>query len=198
MENLSGKKKVVTHLRILHQAKTLFEKNGLTRTTIDDIAAAAAIARSTFFTHFASLDELYAEISSAETESLLALLKDLKERKFPYDAILKAYLSKLIDDTAKYPKTFVELFIKSVLIAEKPNKRFLEIENALCDMLKYASPPTPRAATVKDLYKSLFGLYFGIVFCDLIADKKKSETAAMKDALALYIDTLNISTPEQD
>jgi AcrR family transcriptional regulator len=198
MENLSTKKKVVTHLRILHQAKTLFEKNGITHTTIDDIAAAAAIARSTFFTHFASLDELYSELSADEIESLLSVLNDLKGQNLAYDMILKAFSSKLIDDTAKYPKTFVELFIKNVLISERPNEKFLEIESAICDILKYASPPTPRAATVRDLYKSLMGLYLSTVFCDFICDKKTNETESMKDTIVLYIDMMNISSPEQN
>jgi AcrR family transcriptional regulator len=198
MENLSVKKKVVTHLRILHQARTLFEKNGVTRTTIDDIAAAAAIARSTFFTHFASLDELYAELSSTEIEGLLSFFDDLKRQNLPYDLILKTWISKLIDDTAKFPRTFVELFIKGILITEKPNEKFIDIETAICGILAYASPPTPRAATVRDLYKALMGLYFGVVFCDFICDKKNGDTEPMKDTLILYIDTLNISSPEQN
>jgi AcrR family transcriptional regulator len=198
MENLLGKKKVVTHLRILHQARTLFEKNGITHTTIDDIAAAAAIARSTFFTHFASLDELYAEVSNCEIESLLSFARDLKKQNLAYDVILKTWISKLLDDTAKFPRTFAELFIKDILITDRPNEKFVAIETEICEILTYASPPTPRATTARDLYKALMGLYFGIVFCDLIGDKKNGVTEPPKDVLILYVDTLNISTPEQN
>ncbi|MDR2090369.1 MAG: TetR/AcrR family transcriptional regulator [Clostridiales bacterium] len=195
MENSSKKKKAATHARILHQAKILFEKNGIARTTIEDIAVASEIARSTFFTHFTALDELYAEISVGEIEDLLAVVKDLKGRGLPYDAVLKNLVSKLIDDTAKYPKTFVELFIKGILSAEKTNKNFSDIEEAICEILRYASPPTPRAATPKELYRSLLGLYFGVVFCDLICGKKIGEIEKLKSTLFLYIDTLNISAP---
>ncbi|MEG2456776.1 MAG: helix-turn-helix domain-containing protein, partial [Clostridia bacterium] len=52
------RKKNNTHKALLHSAKKLFEDKGIGNVTIDEISEAADVSRSTFFTHFASLDDL--------------------------------------------------------------------------------------------------------------------------------------------
>ncbi|MBR3438787.1 MAG: helix-turn-helix transcriptional regulator, partial [Clostridia bacterium] len=52
------RKKDNTHRAIMHSAKMLFEKNGLGNVTVEQIAEAADVSRSTFFTHFTSVDDL--------------------------------------------------------------------------------------------------------------------------------------------
>ena len=61
-----SRKKQNTHKAILHQAKVLFEKEGIGNVTIEQISESADVSRSTFFSHFASVDDLLKEISNEE------------------------------------------------------------------------------------------------------------------------------------
>ena len=61
-----SRKKQNTHKAILHQAKVLFEKEGIGNVTIEQISERADVSRSTFFSHFASVDDLLKEISDEE------------------------------------------------------------------------------------------------------------------------------------
>lgn len=60
MQN-SQDRKDKTRQRILKSAAHLFNRNGLTETTIDEIMTAAGLTHGGFYRHFASKDELYAE-----------------------------------------------------------------------------------------------------------------------------------------
>jgi mycofactocin system transcriptional regulator len=53
-----GRRPSTTRDELTHIALELFTANGFDRTTIDDIAAAAGIARRTFFRYFASKNDL--------------------------------------------------------------------------------------------------------------------------------------------
>jgi TetR/AcrR family transcriptional repressor of nem operon len=57
----SQDRKDETRQRILKSAAHLFNRNGLTETTIDEIMTAAGLTHGGFYRHFASKDELYAE-----------------------------------------------------------------------------------------------------------------------------------------
>jgi AcrR family transcriptional regulator len=50
-----------TRTRILDSARRLFNRNGLTEVSIDDIMAGAGLTRGGFYSHFDSKEELYAE-----------------------------------------------------------------------------------------------------------------------------------------
>jgi mycofactocin system transcriptional regulator len=53
-----GRQPVSSRTEIEHAAFTLFDERGFDLTTIDDIAAAAGIARRTFFSYFASKNDV--------------------------------------------------------------------------------------------------------------------------------------------
>ena len=67
-----SRKKEQTHRAIMHSAKVLFEQNGINNVTIDRIAEEADVSRSTFFTHFESLDALLGEIAAEEISDILS------------------------------------------------------------------------------------------------------------------------------
>ena len=92
-----SRKKQNTHKAILHQAKVLFEKEGIGNVTIEQISESADVSRSTFFSHFASVDDLLKEISNEEINDVFdaagkgdgkltvsALLKQLNDDTYPY------------------------------------------------------------------------------------------------------------------
>jgi TetR/AcrR family transcriptional regulator len=60
---------------ILAGATELFRQHGLRRTTIDDIAKAAQVAKPTVYAHYVDKEALYVEVVSA---TLAAILEDAK------------------------------------------------------------------------------------------------------------------------
>ncbi len=53
--------KAAVRLRIIEQARILFNRHGFTEVSIDQIMTAAGLTRGGFYNHFRNKDELYAE-----------------------------------------------------------------------------------------------------------------------------------------
>ncbi|MGN0567222.1 MAG: TetR/AcrR family transcriptional regulator, partial [Acutalibacteraceae bacterium] len=70
-----SRKKQNTHRAILHNAKILFEQKGIGNVTIEQISESADVSRSTFFSHFASLDDLLREISDEEVNDVFSAVQ---------------------------------------------------------------------------------------------------------------------------
>src|SRR5216683_4541788 len=97
--------KAETRTRILDSARRLFNRNGLTAISIDEIMAAAGLTRGGFYSYFDSKEELYAEAithfinggpNAAWQRSAFA---DRPEGQALARAILDAYLSRAhLDD----------------------------------------------------------------------------------------------------
>ena len=92
------RKKNNTHKALLHAAKKLFEEKGLGNVTIDEISESADVSRSTFFTHFSSLDDLIEQIAAEEINDLVAVWDDADS-----GFSITALINKLVDDTIPYP-----------------------------------------------------------------------------------------------
>jgi TetR/AcrR family transcriptional repressor of nem operon len=80
--------KARTRAEILQHAGRLFRLRGYDGTNIDDIMLAAGLTRGAFYAHFASKDDLFAEIVGGGTSLLTRL------RAGEAAAVLKAYLDK--------------------------------------------------------------------------------------------------------
>ena len=92
------RKKNNTHKALLHAAKKLFEEKGLGNVTIDEISEAADVSRSTFFTHFNSLDDLMEQIAAEEINDLVSVFEESEQ-----EVSISALIDKLVDDTIPYP-----------------------------------------------------------------------------------------------
>ncbi len=84
----SPARKARTRAEILDHAARLFRLRGHAGTNIDDIMLAAGLARGAFYAHFASKDDLFAEVIRLGH----GLLSRLRAGEPP--AVLKAYLDK--------------------------------------------------------------------------------------------------------
>ena len=105
-----SRKKQNTHKAILHQAKVLFEKEGIGNVTIEQISESADVSRSTFFSHFASVDDLLKEISDEEINDVFEAA-----RKGDGELTVSALLKQLNDDTYPYPYLSAEVLMRGIL-----------------------------------------------------------------------------------
>ncbi len=177
------RKKDNTHRAIMHSAKMLFEKNGLGNVTIEQIAEQADVSRSTFFTHFTSLDDLLMQIANEEIHDILhAAAKD-------GNADVKAVFHQLAKDTYPYPYLTTQLFVRSILSSGKSSARDVlallesEIESSGYRKLK-------KDFSAKDIASFIFGAYFGLVFQKFIEDEPFENPAEIDNKISLFIDCL--------
>ncbi|MCQ2470672.1 MAG: TetR/AcrR family transcriptional regulator [Clostridia bacterium] len=151
------RKKDMTHRAIMHSAKLLFEKNGISNVTIEKIADGADVSRSTFFSHFDSLDDLLSQIANEEINDILKAAE--KDGEIDIDAVF----TKLAEDTYPYPSLMCELVVRSILLGKDSSVsnvfRLLgkEISNGGYDKLK-------EMFSDKDISALIFGAYFGLIF----------------------------------
>ncbi|MCU0520198.1 MAG: TetR/AcrR family transcriptional regulator [Anaerolineae bacterium] len=87
-----------THGRLLHAAEHLFRTHGFDSTTVEEIAAAADVAKGTFFNYFSSKESLLGELlylrirplleipppAGAATDRIWALLDGVRKELSPY------------------------------------------------------------------------------------------------------------------
>jgi len=92
--------KAETRIRILDSARRLFNRNGLTEISIDEIMAGAGLTRGGFYSYFDSKEELYAEaithfINGGPNAGWQQMaFADRPEGRALARAILDAYLSR--------------------------------------------------------------------------------------------------------
>lgn len=71
--------RLLTQRRILESALEIFERQGYNKATVEDIVAAANIARGTFYLHFRSKLEVVKALSQDLTPELIDLYRDLDD-----------------------------------------------------------------------------------------------------------------------
>lgn len=105
MEELSRRerKKRNTKAKILKKARRIFEKKGYDNTSIEDIAEAVDISKTTFFNYFPSKDSLLRELSDEEIEDVSDyLVTDLAGEESAVRKIM-LMIEKIYFDSIKYP-----------------------------------------------------------------------------------------------
>ncbi|EAY23954.1 TetR/AcrR family transcriptional regulator [Microscilla marina] len=98
---------------ILQKAKKLFQRYGLKKTTMEEIAKAAGKGKSTLYYYFKSKDEIFEAVVKQETEQLHKELKELTSQANDVQTRLKLYcithLQKLKEKVNLYQIVFSEL-----------------------------------------------------------------------------------------
>jgi AcrR family transcriptional regulator len=77
----------VTTQRLLAAAKKLIAKQGLSSTTLEDIAAEAGYTRGAFYSNFSSKADLFIELLRRDHEEASAQLHTLRDDSLPLDHI---------------------------------------------------------------------------------------------------------------
>ncbi|MDN5914353.1 MAG: TetR/AcrR family transcriptional regulator [Pseudonocardia sp.] len=87
---LRERKRERTRRAVVDAATELFERNGYHGTTVADIAAAADIGTRTFFSYFASKEELLFPEADARIQAVIGAIADRRTEDGPIDVLLRA------------------------------------------------------------------------------------------------------------
>ncbi len=83
---------IKTREKLIEVARQLFARNGVTNTTINDIAAASSKGRRTVYTYFKNKLEIYNAVLESESERLVASLREITITEDPVEDRLRQYL----------------------------------------------------------------------------------------------------------
>ena len=147
----------------MHNAKKLYEKKGLGNATIEEITEAADVSRSTFFSHFASIDALSTEIAGIAIQDILETHKKSGKRGIEGIIVL---INKLIDDTCPYPHLTAELLMNGMLKSTNQSP-FYDFERLITSEL-ISEGVGEEGYSYSEQVSLILGAYFGIVFQKLI------------------------------
>ncbi len=142
----------------MHSAKVLFEQYGINNVTIEQIAENADVSRSTFFSHFDSLDSLLTEIAAEEINVIF----------FPIEAdeaepSVAAVFRQLNSDTYAYPYLMGELFMRSIL--SPGESAVARVDHLLRTEIGQGNyQKMLEVFDSKDISAFIFGAYFGLIF----------------------------------
>jgi AcrR family transcriptional regulator len=146
-EGVRERKRRQTYEAIANAGLRLFLKNGFEETTLDDIAAAAEIARRTFFAYFDSKEDiLFAAIDTGFIEALRAAFADADPKDNPFDA-LRRVLPKMVSRFETKESIAVEHLLRSSeTLRVRKQGIFLKMEQNLFEALHAVWPSKSEAA----------------------------------------------------
>ena len=91
------RKRQAIHQRILDVSDHLFREQGVVRTTVDDIAEAADVARQTFFNHFPNKEACATELAADGIQSVAERAQCLLESGVPALEVLYRSAESVLD-----------------------------------------------------------------------------------------------------
>ena len=130
------RKKVERRRRIEQVALDLFDANGFAATTIDDIAAAADIAPRTFFSYFATKEDVVLADYADRLERIIGQLEQQPPDETPWDALRAAFTVVASD----YQRERQDLIRRFTVMATNPSvqARNLQLQAGWEDSLAQA------------------------------------------------------------
>ena len=120
-----------TRQKLVDVARQLFAKNGMERTTMNDIAMASGKGRRTLYTYFKSKEEVYNAVIESELERLSDMLDEVAAKKIrPQEKIIELIYTHLnmIKETVVRNGNLRAEFFRTIWLVEKMRKNFDEDE----------------------------------------------------------------------
>jgi AcrR family transcriptional regulator len=141
---LRERKREATRRRIAEEGLRLFLAGGYEATTLDAVAAAAGISRRTFFSYFASKDEILMALNEAFWETILADLARAIPGGPPLDAVRDVLVRHVSRYTGDEMQALDRLMRSSpALLASKP-AAYARQERAMFEVLRRVWPAPGR------------------------------------------------------
>lgn len=180
------RKKDKTHRAIMHSAKVLFEQHGIGGVTIDQISEGADVSRSTFFSHFASLDDLLEQIAAQEIADLFNAVEAGGD-----EPSVRSLLRQLNSDTYPYPYLACELLMRSILT--KGESPFARVDKFVRSEIeeKGGYDELKKIFSSKDLSAFILGSFFGLVFQRLVNNEPFGNPTELSDKIMKFITFLD-------
>jgi AcrR family transcriptional regulator len=144
--NRQSRKRLATRQNISDAASRLFIERGFDKVTVDEIAAAADVARMTVFNHFARKEDMFFDLDEQGREDLRTALEKRDAGTSPIEA-LRLFAHRAVADQLPYVRFFEEgseLFLRTILESEALKARSRAIRDELIEMLADALAKTAR------------------------------------------------------
>jgi len=120
-----------TRQTLVDVARQLFAKNGIEKTTMNDIAVASGKGRRTLYTYFKSKEDIYYAVIESELERLSDKLDEVAAKKMrPQDKVIELIYTHLnmIKETVVRNGNLRAEFFRNIWMVEKVRKNFDEDE----------------------------------------------------------------------
>ncbi len=120
-----------TRQKIVDVARQLFAKNGLEKTTMNDIATSSGKGRRTLYTYFKNKEDVYYAVIESELERLSDRMDEVAEKEMsPQDKIIELIYTHLnmIKETVVRNGNLRAAFFRNIWMVEKVRKNFDEYE----------------------------------------------------------------------
>lgn len=176
-----SRKKEQTHRSIMHSAKVLFEQHGINNVTIEQIAENADVSRSTFFSHFDSLDSLLTEIAAEEINDIFSAIEADET-----EPSVAAVFRQLNSDTYAYPYLMGELFMRSIL--SPGESAVARVDHLLRTEIGQGNyNKMLEVFDSKDISAFIFGAYFGLIFQKFMNNEPFEDPSETNDKIQKLI-----------
>jgi len=116
---------------ILSAAEKIFARFGIKKTTMDDIARAARIGKSTLYYYFKGKEDVYAEVIEKESKLLKSKLRDaIDEVNDPKEKLRVYFFTRMIylKNLSNYYTTLTDEYLEHYSFVEKYRKDFYNYE----------------------------------------------------------------------
>lgn len=134
-EGRRERKRRETHQRITEIGIRLFTENGYDATTLDAIAAAAGIARRTFFHYFGSKEDIILAWQGALPEALRAAILAQDTAASPLAMVERGLIALTADMHPEAAVTISTIVRSNAQLQAGNQAKFLRMEQAACEAL---------------------------------------------------------------
>ena len=188
MEQLSRRerKKLETRQRLMETALRLFSERGYEATTVKDIAAAADVAKGTFFNYFETKEAVLPAIAARRVEQLEETLRpDLGAPDSPVARIKLAL--QLIAESRLCQKQLAER-----LFAAMMRRQEIDVGHALRDLLAGQVRQAQAAGEIRSDLEATYlaGLIHALFFQRLVMYHRGDRPVPLRESLENSVDLL--------
>jgi len=170
-----------TRDQILAAARELFARQGFDETSIEQIASAAKVAKSSVFVHFGDKANLLAALGLTDIEKLAEAGRNLGERKTdqPVESEILALLRPWLDYFCREP-AFAGLYLSQSAIARGPHtdafmRLCLELEDQVADVFSRRAE-TATADRARLLARGVQALFHEVIVFQISGWLRDAET----------------------